>query len=73
MKRVLTKPYNIDGVHIGEPGDILTITDAIPSINESWEDVDGYCNIKNESTGVTYWGTWLDVEMAVMEPLGRMI
>ena len=69
MRQVLKEPFYLNGVLFGNPGDVIQVTDAIPGIFEDWEDVVGYCDIYNETTRKVCWGTWLDVEDAVFEPV----
>lgn len=53
--------YQIGGHLIGRAGDILTITDAIPTEDETLDDVAGYCDII-AANGQKWWASWSDVE-----------
>lgn len=61
MKRVCKRNFVIDNRIIGRKGDLLTITDAIPVDNETYNDVEGYVDVKNENTGEIFNMTWLDL------------
>ena len=58
---ILKQKCRIGEAHIGNPGETLVITDAVPSHGESYSDVDGYCDIKNVATSAVTQATWLDV------------
>ena len=62
MKYVCTENFEINDVLVGNKGDILEITDATPSDNESLEDVEGYVDIKNLNTNQMFSATWIDVD-----------
>ena len=47
MKYICTENFEINDVFVGNKGDVLEVTDAIPKENETLEDVFGYCDIKN--------------------------
>lgn len=67
MRCVCKYTFNIDGITVGDVGDIVRITDAVPEHGENYEDVDGYCDIFNEFTGITFNATWLDVDERILE------
>ena len=69
MKCICKDVYNIDGIVVGNIGDIIKIVDAVPDDGESYEDVDGYCDIVNETTGEIFNATWLDVDYAIFEQI----
>ena len=58
----LKQECHIGDAHIGNPGETLIITDGVPSHDESYSDVDGYCDIKNTATSAVTRATWLDVD-----------
>lgn len=68
MKYICNGFYTINGTVIADPGDIIKIVDATPNSEESWEDVAGYCDIVNETTGKIFNATWLDVDDSVLKP-----
>lgn len=61
MKYICKKKFGIDGYLIGEEGDIVEITDAVPTHEEPQELVEGYCDIFNLRTGEKWEATWNDV------------
>ena len=69
MKCICKDIFNINGIVVGNVGDVLTIVDAVPNNEESYEDVDGYCDIVNEITGKMFNATWLDVDYAILETI----
>lgn len=62
MRYVCKDICKINGVIIGSIGDTISIVDAIPDVGETWEDVNGYCDIINEMTGEIFNTTWIDVD-----------
>lgn len=67
MKCICKETYKIDGVVVAKTGDVLKIVDAVPGDGESYEDVDGYCDIVNKTTGETFNVTWIDVDLTILE------
>lgn len=69
MKYVCKSDFEINDILVGNKGDVLEITDPIPreSKNETWEDVAGYCDIHNLTTGQNYDATWNDVDDTLEE------
>lgn len=67
MKFVCKETFEINDIVIGNKGDILEITNAIPHGNETSEDVDGYCDIVNITTNQTFDATWIDVDDTLEE------
>ena len=67
MKYICKEKFEVNEIVIGKKGDILNITDAIPSANEDLEDVKGYCDIANLTTNQIYNATWIDVDESVLE------
>ena len=67
MKCICKETYDINGVVVGKIGDIIKIVDAVPNDGENYEDVDGYCDIINETTGEMFNATWLDVDDTILE------
>ena len=59
--------YYIDEMIVGRTGDVITIMDATPCYGESYEDVKGYSDIINETTGEIFWATYLDIDNAILE------
>lgn len=59
MECMCKDDFIINDVLIGRKGDLLEITDAIP---ENEEDVSGYCDIKNLTTGQITWSNWSEIE-----------
>lgn len=56
--------FTIEDFHIGNAGDILIVSDVIPSHGEDPEDLAGYCDIHNTcnaSVGIVE-SVWLEVE-----------
>lgn len=60
--KICKEKFEIDGILIGEKGDLLRITDAQPSANEDWEDVAGYCTIWNKTTDLTFDTIWNEID-----------
>ena len=60
--KICKEQFEINGVVIGEKGNVLEITDAVPTENETLEDVLGYCDVFNVNTGITIGTTWIEVE-----------
>ena len=69
MRYVCKDTFDVEGLIIGKPGDIITIIDAVPNNGESYDDIDGYCDIFNETTGEIFGATWLDIDETVLEPV----
>lgn len=67
MKCICKDIYKINDIVVGNVGDVIKIVDAIPSNEENYEDVDGYCDITNETTGKTFNATWLDIDDTILE------
>ena len=67
MKYICKENYEINDILVGNKGDLLEITDAIPKENEYAEDVVGYIDIKNLTTNEIYEATWIDVDNAILE------
>ena len=59
--------FVINDVVIANPGDELEIQNAVPAPGESEEDVTGYCDIHNLTTGEKYNAAWIDVDDSVEE------
>lgn len=68
MKYICKEDFEINGFLIGNKGDVLDITDAVPSLNETLEDVAGYCDILNVNTKRLFEATWIDVS-DFLEPI----
>ena len=66
-KFICKDTYDIDGMIVGRIGDVITIIDAIPHDGESYKDVEGYCDIINETTGKVFGATWIDVDDTILE------
>lgn len=62
MKYTCKETVKINEIIIGGKGEIISITDAVPSKDETIEDVKGYCNIQNLTTNKFFNATWLDIE-----------
>lgn len=64
MKYVCKNDFKINGILVGNKGDVLEITNAIPreNENETLEDVVGYCDILNTTKNRFFEATWLNVE-----------
>lgn len=62
MKYTCKETIKINETIIGGKGEIISITDAVPSKDETIEDVKGYCNIQNLTTNKFFNATWLDIE-----------
>ena len=62
MKFVCKETFEINDILVGNKGDILEITNAIPHGKETPEDVDGYCDIVNLTTNQTFDATWIDID-----------
>lgn len=67
MKYICKENYEINDILVGNKGDLLEITDAIPKENENAEDVVGYIDIKNLTTNEIYEATWIDVDDTILE------
>ena len=67
MKYVCKNDFEINDILVGRKGDILDIVDPTPNENETWEDVEGYCDIHNLTTGQIYEATWIDVDDTLEE------
>ena len=67
MKYVCKEAFEINGILVGNKGNILVINDAVPKENENSEDVQGYCDIENLTTHQIYEATWIDVDESVLE------
>lgn len=59
MKCMCKDDFIVNDILIGRKGEWLEVTDAIP---ENEEDVSGYCDIRNLTTGQLIWATWNEVE-----------
>lgn len=70
MKYICKEICDIDGIVICWPGDVLEIVDAVPDYGE---DVLGYVDIINETTGEFFLATWIDVEEMVLEPITEVM
>ena len=64
MKYICKEDFEINGILVGNKGDVLEITDAIPreEENETLEDVEGYCDILNTTKKRFFEATWIDVD-----------
>jgi hypothetical protein len=62
MKYTCKETIKINKTIIGGKGEIISITDAVPSKDETVEDVKGYCDIHNLTTNKFFNATWLDIE-----------
>ena len=64
MKYICKEDFEINGVLVGNKGDVLEITDATPreEENETLEDVKGYCDILNTTKKQSFEATWIDVD-----------
>lgn len=60
--KICKEQFEINGVVIGERGNVLEITDAVPTENETLEDVLGYCDVYNVNTGIITGTTWIEVD-----------
>lgn len=69
MKYICTKNFKINNILVGNKGDVLEITCATPSYNESLKDVEGYVDIKNLNTNQTFGATWIDVDDDTLKPI----
>ena len=67
MKYICKENYEINDILVGNKGDLLEITDAIPKENEDTEDVVGYIDIKNLTTNEIYEAIWIDVDDTILE------
>ena len=67
MKYICKENYEINDILVGNKGDLLEITDAIPNENEDAENVVGYIDIKNLTTNEIYEATWIDVDDTILE------
>lgn len=61
MKYICTGDFEINDILVGIKGDVLEITDAIPTGDETLEDVEDYVDIKNLNTNEMFCATWIDV------------
>lgn len=66
MKYICKEKFEVNGTIVGNAGDILEITDAVPVGTETAESVAGYCDISNETTGKKYEACWMDIEDTVV-------
>lgn len=62
MKFICKTTFEINEILIGNKGDILEVTNAIPAKNETLEDVEGYCDIANLTTNQKFNATWMDID-----------
>lgn len=64
MKYICKEDFEINGVLVGNKGDVLEITNATPreEENETLEDVKGYCDILNTTKKRSFGATWIDVD-----------
>ena len=64
MKYICKADFEINGILVGNKGDVLEITNAIPreNENETLEDVEGYCDILNTTKNRFFEATWIDVD-----------
>ena len=62
MKYICKENVEINDVFVGNKGDVLEVTDAIPKENETLEDVFGYCDIKNLNTNQLFEAGWIDID-----------
>ena len=64
MKYICKEDFEINGVLVGNKGDVLEITNATPreKENETLEDVKGYCDILNTTKKRSFEATWIDVD-----------
>lgn len=67
MKYICKENYAINDILVGNKGDILEITDAVPKRNENLEDISGYVDIKNLTTNKIYEATYIDVDDNILE------
>lgn len=67
-KKICKERFEINGVLIGEEGDVLEITDATPreEENETLEDVEGYCGILNTTKKRFIEAIWIDIDGNVL-------
>ena len=65
MKYICKEKFEINGVLVGNKGDVLEITNATPTDCETSEDVKGYCDILNTTTNQLYNASWIDVEVII--------
>lgn len=70
MKYICKEDFEINDILVGNKGDVLEITNAIPreNENETLEDVEGYCDILNITKKRFFEATWIDVS-DVLEPI----
>lgn len=61
MKYICETDFEINGIPIGTKGDILEVTNAVPSKGQTAESVIGYCDIVNTNTNKRYEATWMDI------------
>ena len=62
MRYICTENFEINGILVGNKGDVLEIIDAIPRANETLADVEGYVYIKNLNTNQIFDATWIDAD-----------
>ena len=70
---ICTTALVIDGKAICVPGKLYTIVDAVPTENETLEDVAGYCDILGCENGEKCMATWIDVAEYFKEANGKLI